>query len=89
MIQIQPFKAIRPKQEITSQFVLNRLANNFIRILFFLKYNDVTNAFKAYKKKTLDECNPIISQHFNINAELCLKSIIRGYRYKQFTQFSS
>ena len=64
------------------KFVLNRLANNFIRILFFLKYNDVTNAFKAYKKKTLDECNPIISQHFNINAELCLKSIIRGHKYK-------
>tara|TARA_Y100000590_G_scaffold467825_1_gene648135 strand:+ start:79 stop:825 length:747 start_codon:yes stop_codon:yes gene_type:complete len=64
------------------KLVLNRLANNFIRGLFLLKYNDVTNAFKAYKKKTLDECNPIISQHFNINAELCLKSIIRRHKYK-------
>tara|TARA_Y100000590_G_C15544792_1_gene948449 strand:- start:654 stop:1121 length:468 start_codon:yes stop_codon:yes gene_type:complete len=64
------------------KLILNRFANNFIKILFLIKYNDTTNAFKAYRKKVLDECNPIISQHFNINAELSLKSIIRGYKYK-------
>jgi len=64
------------------KLILNRLANNFIRVLFFIKYNDTTNAFKAYKKRALDECYPIISQHFNINAELSLKSIIRGFKYK-------
>ena len=61
---------------------LNRIANNFIRLLFLIKYNDITNAFKAYKKKVLDNCNPIISQHFNINSELSLKSINRGFKYK-------
>ena len=64
------------------KLILNRFANNFIRALFFIKYNDITNAFKAYKKNVLDECHPIISQHFNINAELSLKSIIRGFKYK-------
>lgn len=64
------------------KLILNRLANNFIRFLFLIKYNDITNAFKAYKKNVLDQCNPIISQHFNINAELSLKSIIRGFKYK-------
>ena len=64
------------------KLVFNRLANNFIRILFFIKYNDTTNAFKAYKKEVLESCNPIISKHFNINAELSLKSIIRGFKYK-------
>lgn len=64
------------------KLIFNRLANNFIRILFFIKYNDITNAFKAYKKKVLDECNPIISQHFNINAELSLKAINRDFKYK-------
>ena len=64
------------------KLVLNRIANNFIRILFLIKYNDITNAFKAYTKKALDECEPIISKHFNINAELSLKSIIRGFKYK-------
>ena len=64
------------------KLIFNRLANNLIRVLFFIKYNDITNAFKAYNKKVLDKCGPIISQHFNINAELSLKSIIRGFRYK-------
>ena len=64
------------------KLIINRLANNFIKILFWIKYNDITNAFKAYKKETLDSCYPIISQHFNINAELSLKSIIRRFKYK-------
>ena len=64
------------------KFIINRLANNFVKILFWIKYNDITNAFKAYKKETLNSCQPIISQHFNINAELSLKSIIRGFKYK-------
>jgi len=64
------------------KLILNRLANNFIRLLFFISYNDITNAFKAYRKKVLETCSPIISEHFNINAELSLKSINRGFKYK-------
>lgn len=64
------------------KLILNRLANNFIRFLFLIKYNDITNSFKAYKKRVLDTCHPIISQHFNINAELSLKSINRKFKYK-------
>ena len=64
------------------KLIFNRVANYFIKILFFIEYNDITNAFKAYKKNTLESCNPIISQHFNINAELALKSIVRGFKYK-------
>jgi len=65
-----------------NKLFFNRFANNLIRILFLINYNDITNAFKAYTKKTLDECHPLISQHFNINAELSLKCIIRGFKYK-------
>ena len=64
------------------KLILNRLANNFIRILFLIKYNDITNAFKAYTKEVLDKSSPIISEHFNINAEISLKSIIKGFKYK-------
>ena len=64
------------------KLILNRLANSFIRLLFFIKYNDVTNAFKAYKKELLIDFEPIVSKHFNINAELSLKAISRGYKYK-------
>ena len=64
------------------KLVLNRIANNFIRLLFLIKYNDITNAFKAYKRELLLNFNPIVSKHFNINAELALKAISRGYKYK-------
>ena len=64
------------------KLVLNRIANNIIRLLFLIKYNDATNAFKAYKKELLENFSPIVSQHFNINVELALKAISRGYKYK-------
>jgi dolichol-phosphate mannosyltransferase len=64
------------------KLILNRIANNFIRLLFLIKYNDVTNAFKAYRKDLLVDFKPIVSNHFNINAELALKAISRGYKYK-------
>jgi dolichol-phosphate mannosyltransferase len=64
------------------KLILNRIANNFIRLLFLIKYNDVTNAFKAYRKDLLLNFKPIVSKHFNINAELALKAISRGHKYK-------
>ena len=64
------------------KLVLNRFANNFIKILFLSNYNDFTNAFKLYKKKTLLKLFPIVSLNFNVFLELPLKIIIRNYNYK-------
>jgi len=64
------------------KLVLNRMANWFIRILFGLPYNDVTNAFKGYSKEAIDGIKPILSHHFNVTVELPLKAIIRGYSYQ-------
>lgn len=60
---------------------LNRLANHFIRVLFRLEYNDVTNAFKLYRRSVIDGVQPILSHHFNLTVELPLKAVIRGYSY--------
>lgn len=60
---------------------LNRLVNRFIQILFGIRYNDVTNAFKLYSKRTIRGVEPIISPHFNLTVELPLKAIIRGFSY--------
>ncbi len=60
---------------------LNRLFNNIVRLLFGIKYNDVTNAFKLYKRQTIDGIKPFLSPHFNLTVELPLKAIIRGYTY--------
>jgi dolichol-phosphate mannosyltransferase len=60
---------------------MNRLANSFIRILFGIKFNDFTNAFKAYRRTTIDGCRPILSPHFNLTVELPLKTIVRDYSW--------
>jgi dolichol-phosphate mannosyltransferase len=60
---------------------LNRMANNFIRVILQIKYDDVTNAFKMYSRKAIEGLQPILSNHFNITVELPLKAIIRGYTY--------
>jgi dolichol-phosphate mannosyltransferase len=64
------------------KYVINRLANLFIRILFRMTYNDATNAFKGYRANVVRGCAPIISPHFNLTVELPLKAIVRGYSYR-------
>jgi dolichol-phosphate mannosyltransferase len=60
---------------------INRLANLFIRLLFGIKLNDTTNAFKAYRRTVLEGCKPLLSPHFNLTVELPLKTIVRGYSW--------
>ena len=64
------------------KFLLNRIANNFIKIIFFSKYNDFTNAFKIYKKSSLLKLYPLVSENFNIFLELPLKIECRKFKYQ-------
>jgi len=61
--------------------IVNRIANRIIQIIIGIKYNDTTNAFKLYKKETINGLKPFLSPHFNLTIELPLKAIIRGYSY--------
>lgn len=61
--------------------VINRLANFIVRVSIGMRYNDTTNAFKLYKKKTIEGIRPFLSPHFNLTLELPLKAIVRGYSY--------
>ncbi|MEM6823037.1 MAG: glycosyltransferase family 2 protein [Verrucomicrobiota bacterium] len=63
------------------KLIVNRLANLFIKILFNVKLNDTTNAFKAYRKEVIEGCRPFLSPHFNLTVELPLKTIVRGYSW--------
>lgn len=65
------------------KLVLNRLANQFIKMLFRLPVNDVTNAFKCYRRSVIAGVQPILAHHFNLTVELPLKAIIRGYSYAE------
>ena len=60
---------------------INRLANYFIRILFNIKLNDTTNAFKAYRRCVIEQCGPYLSPHFNLTVEIPLKAIVRGFTW--------
>lgn len=60
---------------------LNRLANRFIKVLFRLKHNDITNAFKAYRREVIEGIQPLLSSHFNLTVEVPLKAVVRGYRF--------
>lgn len=63
------------------KYMVNRLANWFVRMLFGIRLNDTTNAFKAYRKEVIEGCRPFLSPHFNITVELPLKAIVRGYSW--------
>lgn len=63
------------------KLTLNRVANQFIRVLFGFRFNDWTNAFKCFRREVIDGVRPILSCHFNLTVELPLKAVVRGYSY--------
>lgn len=64
------------------KWVINRIANFVIQIMFGLRYNDTTNAFKGYRRKVIEGCRPFVSPHFNLTIEIPLKAIVRGYSFR-------
>lgn len=63
------------------KLIINRIANLIVSISMGMRYNDTTNAFKLYSRKTMEGLKPYLSPHFNLTLELPLKAIIRGYTY--------
>lgn len=64
------------------KLIFNRIVNTMILYAFNIKCNDVTNAFKMYRRQVIEGCKPLISPHFNLTVEIPLKAIVRGYDYK-------
>ena len=62
---------------------VNRAVNRMLQILFWTRYNDLTNSFKAYRMHVLRECGPYRASHFNITIELSLNAVIRNYNILQ------
>lgn len=63
------------------KLIINRLYNWLVKILFWLPYNDVSNAFKCYQRKAIDGIKPLLSCDFNLTVEMPLKAIVRGYSW--------
>ena len=64
------------------KLLINRVANRFVAAIFRLRYNDTTNAFKAYRREVIETVSPLLSKHFNLTVELPLKAITRGHSFK-------
>ena len=64
------------------KLIANRIVNTMIRFTFNIQCNDITNAFKMYRREVIEGCRPFISPHFNLTVEIPLKAIVRGYSWK-------
>lgn len=62
------------------KYAANRLGNFVIRMLFRTKLNDLTNAFKVYRRNVIEDIGPLRAAHFNITIEMSLSALIRAYR---------
>jgi dolichol-phosphate mannosyltransferase len=65
------------------KLVVNRIVNRCIQVLFWTRFNDLTNAFKAYRTSVVRDCGPYRASHFNITLEMSLSALIRGYQIAQ------
>ncbi|MBI4806726.1 MAG: glycosyltransferase family 2 protein [Desulfovibrio sp.] len=65
------------------KLMVNRLVNTMLRLLFWTRFNDLTNSFKAYRSHVIRECGPYRASHFNITIELSLSALIRNYNILQ------
>jgi dolichol-phosphate mannosyltransferase len=62
------------------KLVVNRIGNFFIRNMFMTRHNDLSNAFKVYRRHVIESISPLHAAHFNITIEMSLSALIRGYR---------
>jgi dolichol-phosphate mannosyltransferase len=65
------------------KLVVNRVVNKCMQWVFRCRFNDLTNAFKAYRTGVLRECGPFRACHFNITIEMSLGALVRKYNIAQ------
>lgn len=61
--------------------LINRVANYLVSVLFGLRYHDITNGFKIYKKYVIDSLQPFKATQFNFALELPLRAVNAGYTF--------
>jgi glycosyltransferase involved in cell wall biosynthesis len=64
------------------KLICNRLYNKLFASLFFLNVQDISNAFKAYKKEVLLKVGPE-SKGFEITSEIVLKAHIQKFKISE------
>lgn len=59
---------------------VSQLGNSFLQLLFLTKCSDITNSFKAYRRRVLEEIQPT-ADGYNIGMEIALKGLLKRYKY--------
>lgn len=72
-------KGSRVTQYPRLKLMFNRIGNAIIRMMFMTRHNDLTNAFKVYRRHVIEGISPLHACHFNITIEMSLSALIRGY----------
>ncbi len=67
----------------TVKLIANRIVNRCIQFLFWTRFNDLTNAFKAYRTAVIRDCGPYRACHFNLTLEMSLGALVREYHIAQ------
>jgi len=62
------------------KLLVNRLVSVLIRLMFMTRHNDLTNAFKVYRRSVVEAIGPLHAAHFNLTIEMSLSALIRRYR---------
>jgi dolichol-phosphate mannosyltransferase len=60
------------------KYFLNRIFNNWVKIKTGINYNDFTNIFKLYHRRSIEVIYPLDSTGFSIGLEMSLKAFKRG-----------
>jgi dolichol-phosphate mannosyltransferase len=58
----------------------NRIINLALRLMFLTRFNDLTNAFKVYRRHVIESISPLQAAHFNITIEMSLSCLIRRFK---------
>ena len=66
-----------PELSPASSWCVNRIVNRCIQFMFWTRFNDLTNAFKAYRTAVIRDCGPYRACHFNLTLEMSLGALIR------------
>ena len=64
------------------KLVVNRIVNRCIQLMFWTRFNDLTNAFKAYRTEVIRDCGPYRASHFNLTLEMSLGALIRELQHR-------
>lgn len=74
----------RPQSKVSQyppvKLVANRIVNTALRLLFLTRFNDLTNAFKVYRRHVIESISPLQAAHFNITIEMSLSCLIRRFK---------